>query len=48
MTGNTPGMPMQTGQVAEFGGRPNFVLQPQNSFVCVSNCTWTSRPITMR
>ena len=33
MTGSTPGMPMQTGQVAELGGRPNCVLQPQNSLV---------------
>ena len=26
---------------------PNRVLQPQNNLVCVCNCTWTSRPITM-
>jgi hypothetical protein len=37
MTGSTPGMPMQMGQVAELGGKPNFVLQPQKSFVLVSN-----------
>ena len=29
-------MPMHTGQVCVFGGAPNFVLQPQNSFVSVS------------
>ncbi len=32
-------MPMQMGQVAEFGGSPNCVLHPQNNFVRVSNCT---------
>jgi hypothetical protein len=48
MTGNTPGMPMQMGQVAELGGNPNCVLQPQNNFVRVSSCTWTSRPMTVR
>jgi hypothetical protein len=35
ITGKTPGMPMQTGQVEEFAGKPNFVLQPQNNFVFV-------------
>ena len=48
MTGNTPGMPMQIGHVAELGGRPNWVEHPQNSLVRVSNWTWTSRPMTMR
>src|SRR5260370_39435284 len=48
MTGSVPGMPQQTGQVAELGGSPNCVLHPQNSFVCVRSCTWTSSPITMR
>ena len=33
MTGSVPGMPMQIGQVAELGGRPNLVLHPQKSFV---------------
>ena len=47
MTGSTPGMPKQTGQVAELGGRPNSVVQPQNSLVFVSSWTWTSRPMTM-
>jgi hypothetical protein len=37
MTGNTPGKPMHTGQVAELGGSPNCVLQPQNSFVRVKS-----------
>src|SRR5262249_31786795 len=48
ITGNTPGMPMHTGQVAEFGGSPNWVLHPQNNLVRVSNWTWTSSPTTMR
>jgi hypothetical protein len=39
ITGSTPGMPMQIGHVAEFGASPNSVLQPQNNFVRVSNCT---------
>ena len=29
-----------------FGGAPNAVAQPQNSFDCVSSCAWTSRPMT--
>ena len=48
MTGRVPGRPMQTGQVAELGGRPNCVEQPQNSLVFVSSWTWTSRPMTTR
>src|SRR5436309_7002180 len=48
MTGSEPGKPRHTGHVAELGGRPNCVLQPQNSFVLVRSCTWTSRPMTMR
>ncbi len=48
MTGKTPGMPIHTGQVAELGGKPNLVLQPQKSLVRVKSCTWTSRPMTMR
>jgi len=47
ITGSTPGMPMQTGQVAVLGGRPNFVLHPQNSLLSVSNWTWTSSPMTI-
>jgi hypothetical protein len=37
ITGKTPGMPMQIGQVAEFGGNPKRVLQPQKSLVAVSS-----------
>ena len=48
MTGSVPGMPMQTGQVAELGGKPNLVLHPQKSFVFVRSCTWTSRPMMVR
>src|ERR1700753_3709724 len=40
-------MPMQTGQVCVFGGAPNLVLQGQNSLLAVSNCTCTSRPMTV-
>ena len=47
ITGNTPGIPRQTGQVAEFGGKPNWFRQPQNSFVRVSSWTWTSSPTTV-
>ena len=47
ITGKLPGRPMQTGHVCVFGGAPNFVLQPQKSFVSVSSWTWVSRP-TMR
>src|SRR5208282_600987 len=47
MTGRTPGIPVQTGHVAELGGRPNCVLQPQNSLVQVRSWTWTSRPMTI-
>ena len=47
ITGNVPGIPRHTGHVAEFGGKPNFVEQPQNNFVRVSNCTCTSRPTTI-
>jgi len=39
ITGSDPGKPRQTGHVAEFGGKPNCVEHPQNSFVFVSN--WT-------
>ncbi len=40
-------MPMHTGQVCVLGGAPNFVLHPQNILLSVSNCTWTSRPMTI-
>ena len=45
ITGSEPGIPMHTGHVWVFGGAPNFVLQRQNNFVRVSNCTWTSKPM---
>src|SRR5580658_4539244 len=45
-TGNAPGRPRQTGQTFVFGAAPNFAEQPQKALVRVSNCTWTSRPIT--
>src|SRR5215469_5987499 len=45
-TGSVPGKPRQTGQTLEFGGSPNRVEQPQKILVLVSNCAWTSRPIT--
>jgi hypothetical protein len=35
ITGKLPGVPVHTGHVCVFGGAPNFVLQPQNSFVSV-------------
>src|SRR4051794_22521720 len=47
ITGSTPGMPTHTGHVAELGGRPKVVAQPQKSFVLVRSCTWTSRPMMM-
>jgi hypothetical protein len=37
MTGRTPGIPMQIGQVELLDGRPNSVLQPQKSFETVDN-----------
>ena len=40
-------MPIQTGQVCVLGAAPNWVLQRQNSLVCVSSWTWTSRPMMM-
>src|SRR5215210_7795747 len=47
MTGNTPGMPRQTGHTCELGGAPNRVLHPQKSFDFVSSWTWTSSPTTI-
>lgn len=46
MTGSTPGIPRQMGQVCVFGGSPNFVLQPQNILERVSSSACTSRPMT--
>ncbi len=42
-----PGMPVHTGQVCVLGWLPNAVEQLQNSFDCVCNCTWTSKPMTI-
>jgi hypothetical protein len=36
-TGNTPGIPKQTGQTLVFGGAPNWVEQLQNIFELVVN-----------
>ena len=47
ITGSVPGMPMHTGQVCVLGGAPNLVLQAQNILLSASNCTWTSKPMTM-
>src|SRR5271156_5021344 len=45
-TGSAPGRPRQTGQMLVLGAAPNFDEQPQKALVRVSNCTWTSRPMT--
>src|SRR3954471_874188 len=45
-TGNAPGSPRHTGQTFELGGSPKWVEQEQKIFDAVSNCTWTSSPIT--
>lgn|SRR5580698_8350327 len=45
-TGKAPGSPRQTGHTCEFGGAPKRVEQEQKIFETVSNCTWTSSPIT--
>src|SRR5262245_6573924 len=47
ITGSEPGIPRHTGHVAVFGGWPNLLRHPQNSFVAVSNWTCTSNPITI-
>src|SRR6202043_3809764 len=44
--GSAPGSPRQTGQTLVFGGAPKLVGLPQNIFVLVLSCTWTSKPIT--
>ncbi len=36
--------PISNQRTAKFGDIPNFVLQPQKSLLCVSNCTCTSSP----
>jgi hypothetical protein len=45
-TGSAPGSARQTGQTSVFGCAPKRFAQPQNSFVRVSSCACTSRPIT--
>jgi hypothetical protein len=45
-TGRTPGIPMHTWHVCEFGPWPNLVEHPQNIFDAVFNCACTSSPIT--
>ena len=39
-------MPRQTGQTLVFGAEPKTLGQLQNILLRVSNCTWTSRPMT--
>src|SRR6266851_4434099 len=47
MTGSTPGKPRHTSHTFELGGSPSCpIAQPQNIFVRVRGCTWTSIPIT--
>ncbi len=36
-TGNTPGMPMQTGHTWVLGGAPNAVEQPQKILLLVNS-----------
>src|SRR3954468_8980133 len=45
-TGNTPGIPRQTGQTFVFGGAPNSLAHPHHIFECVFNCTCVSKPMT--
>src|ERR1035438_44407 len=45
-TGKAPGSPRQTGHTFVFGGSPKRVEHEQNIFEAVSNCTWTSSPMT--
>src|SRR6267154_1369691 len=45
-TGNAPGIPRQTGQTFVLGGSPKPVEQEQKILEAVSNCTWTSSPMT--
>src|SRR5574341_493958 len=46
-TGSTPGMPIQTGQVRVFASSPKAVSHPQNIFVLVWSCAWTSSQMTV-
>src|ERR1019366_10114209 len=45
-TGKAPGSPRHTGQTFVFGGSPKRVEHEQKIFDAVSNCTWTSSPMT--
>src|ERR1700690_1079290 len=45
-TGKAPGRPTHTGHTLLFGGSPKRVEHEQKIFDAVSNCTWTSSPIT--
>jgi len=48
ITGNTPGIPRQTGQTTVFGAADvlSTTAQAQNILEAVSSSAWTSRPIT--
>src|ERR1039458_9232254 len=46
-TGRAPGMPRQTGQTLVLGSEPKTLGQAQKILVWVSNCTCTSRPMTV-
>jgi len=46
-TGSAPGRARHTGHMFEFGGAPKSVGHPQNAFVRVFSCTWTSSPTTI-
>src|SRR5207302_2341978 len=45
-TGNTPGIPRQTGQTFVLGGAPNSLAQPHHIFDLVLSWTWVSSPMT--
>src|SRR5258708_30308274 len=45
-TGKAPGSPRHTGHTLVFGGSPKRVEHEQKIFDAVSNCTWTSSPMT--
>src|SRR5216684_499375 len=45
-TGKAPGSPRQTGHTFVLGGSPKRVEHEQKIFDAVSNCTWTSSPMT--
>ena len=45
-TGSAPGKPRQTGVVCVLGSAPKVTRAVENSLLVVSNCAWTSRPMT--